>query len=64
MLMIVNHEAAENLIQQIRTHADGKNAAIIGKVTPFSSTKLILNTSIGGRRRVPWPEALNLPRIC
>ena len=64
MLMIVRRDQAENLVRQIRQHPDGKQAAVIGRVTPLSTSKLVLNTSVGGRRRVPWPEALNLPRIC
>jgi hydrogenase expression/formation protein HypE len=64
MLLIVDALQADNLLQEIRQHADGNKAARIGSVTPASDFRLILRTVIGGQRRVPWPEALNLPRIC
>jgi hydrogenase expression/formation protein HypE len=64
MLISVAHDQAERTLALLRRHTLGANATIVGRVKPESDVPVVLVTALGGRRFVPWPEALNLPRIC
>ena len=64
MLVVIAQEYAGNFVHQLRQHPLGKDAALIGYATERSQSAVNMTTAIGGRRVVPWPEALNLPRIC
>jgi len=56
-------EMAEEVLQVVRHHPYGKNAAIIGKAT--SSTKhVIMRTEVGGKRILEPPVGDPVPRIC
>ena len=61
-VIVVGKEDAENALALLRSHPLGKNAQIIGEVTPFKKVELI--TSIGGTRRLELLEEDPLPRIC
>lgn len=64
MLITVPEDHADALIARLRHHKLGRFATRVGHAVAASKTPLILSTKIGGERMVPWPEALNLPRIC
>ncbi|MGA1792085.1 MAG: hydrogenase expression/formation protein HypE [bacterium] len=64
MLAIVAPEDAEKVLDKIRSHTLGKEAAIIGKVGEDSDGEVILNTLIGGKRILDRPTGEILPRIC
>ena len=55
---------AEKVISEMRKHPLGLEAAIIGRVTEESGTKVYLNTVVGGKRLVDMPSGIQLPRIC
>lgn len=54
----------EIVLQAIKKHPLGKNAAIIGKITGNTVGKVYLKTIIGGRRIIDMPSGIQLPRIC
>ena len=64
MLAIVAPEDAEKVLDTIRSHPLGKEAAIIGRVGEDSDGEVILNTLIGGKRILDRPTGEILPRIC
>jgi len=64
MLAIVAPEDAKKVLDTIRSHPLGKEAAIIGKVCEDSDGEVILNTLIGGKRILDRPTGEILPRIC
>lgn len=55
---------ASYVLEAMRKHSLGVNAAIIGKVVEQSSQKVYLKTIIGGKRIVDMPSGEQLPRIC
>ena len=55
---------AEKVLNAMRKHPLGSEAAIIGKVTQELGQKVYLNTVVGGKRIVDMPSGIQLPRIC
>ncbi|AMC11028.1 hydrogenase expression/formation protein HypE [Lutibacter profundi] len=63
-LTIVSKEIASEVLQLMRNHSKGKNAAIIGFVTNNHPKKVVMESSIGGKRIVSPLVGEQLPRIC
>jgi hydrogenase expression/formation protein HypE len=62
-VMGVRPNVAERLLEILRAHPQGREAAIIGTCTAERPGSLILDTGFG-RRLVAEPEGEPLPRIC
>ncbi|MCK5832498.1 hydrogenase expression/formation protein HypE [bacterium] len=62
MLFIVQSEYASDLINVLKSHAEGTNSAIIGHVEKGEG--VVLRTPSGGKRLLIEPEGAPLPRIC
>jgi hydrogenase expression/formation protein HypE len=63
-VMFVNAAEAENIVALMRSMLEGKNAAIIGKVTSKHPGKVVMTTAVGGSRLVEPLSGEALPRIC
>lgn len=63
-LTIVSKEIASEVLQLMRNHSKGRNAAIIGFVTNNHPKKVVMESSIGGKRIVSPLVGEQLPRIC
>jgi len=57
-------EFADQLVDTMRQHPLGKDAAIIGEVIEDENGFVQLQTSFGGSRVVDWINGEQLPRIC
>ena len=55
---------AECLLQAMRTHPLGRDAAIVGEVIEDPHHFVQMETAFGGRRVVDWLTGEQLPRIC
>lgn len=55
-------EKAEEVLQTMHSHPLGREAAIIGEVT--EGHRVLMETSVGGRRIVEAPVGDPIPRIC
>lgn len=55
---------AQRLLQALRDHALGANAAIVGTVCADRHHFVQMTTAFGGRRIVDWLSGEQLPRIC
>lgn len=64
LLVIVPGEASLKVLDAIRLHENGKDAAIIGEVLESESAKVLLKTFAGGTRVVDMLTGDQLPRIC
>ena len=64
MLIVCDPERADALIAAMRAVPGGENAARIGTVTDELPGKVMLRTSIGGRRILSKLSGMQLPRIC
>lgn len=64
VVMTVAAEDAERALQRLREHPLGRGAAIIGWVTVERPGRVVLRTSVGGRRLLEMPLGDPLPRIC
>jgi hydrogenase expression/formation protein HypE len=64
LVAIVPGEVAEQVLDAMRQHEYGKDAAIIGKVVAEHPGLVTAKTSIGGMRVVDVPAGELLPRIC
>lgn len=60
----VPKEYAKAVLEAMKAHEFGKEAAIIGRVIEDIGTKVYLKTIIGGRRIIYMPSGQQLPRIC
>lgn len=57
-------EDAERLLQAMRAHPLGRDAAIVGEVIEDPHHFVQMETSFGGKRVVDWLTGEQLPRIC
>jgi hydrogenase expression/formation protein HypE len=64
LVAIVASEQAEAVLETMRAHPYGKDAAIIGKVIAEHPGLVTARTTIGGMRVVDVPAGELLPRIC
>jgi hydrogenase expression/formation protein HypE len=64
MIFACSPDCADRLLQALRAHPLGKEAAIIGEVGPKPPGRVLLHTSVGGTRFVDMPYGEQLPRIC
>lgn len=63
-LVVVKGDAAEKALAVIRATPEGREAAVIGRLTAGKAGRVIINTPIGGSRVVTPLQGLPLPRIC
>lgn len=64
VLTIVSSEVVDEVLDHMRKHPLGRNAAIIGQVMEHDSGLVLLETPLGGKRIVGMLEGEHLPRIC
>ena len=57
-------EYADQLLAVMRSHPQGKDAAIAGEVYEDENNFVQLSTSFGGSRMIDWINGEQLPRIC
>jgi hydrogenase expression/formation protein HypE len=64
LVAICAPEAAQSLLEAMRAHPLGQDAAIIGKVVQDDHNFVEMKTGFGGGRIVDWLSGEQLPRIC
>jgi hydrogenase expression/formation protein HypE len=67
LIAIVDRDRAQSVLNLMRSNPLGKDAAIIGEVTPLRGDRsplVLLRTTIGGRRIVEMLAGEQLTRIC
>jgi hydrogenase expression/formation protein HypE len=64
LVAIVAPEAAQAILERMRTHEYGREVAIIGRVTEAHPGRVVLCTALGARRVVDMLTGEQLPRIC
>lgn len=64
LVAVVATEAAETLIEAMRAHPLGADAAIIGETVEDDQHFVQMTTGFGGGRIVDWLAGEQLPRIC
>lgn len=64
ILAVVSEKVAESLIDDLRKIEHSKDAAIIGEVTEYMPSKVIIKGVLGGRRIIDKLSHDILPRIC
>ena len=64
LVIFAPQDIAPTLVEVLRTLPDSRQAAVIGRVTPDFSGRVVLNTEIGTKTLLPEPSGELLPRIC
>jgi hydrogenase expression/formation protein HypE len=64
LLALVPAETTEAVLAAMQAHPLGRDAAIIGEVTPDHAGYVLMKTRIGGTRVVDMLSGEQLPRIC
>ena len=64
LLAVVAADAADGLLEVMRSHPDGRDAAVIGEIIEDDLRLLRMETAIGGERVIDWLHGEQLPRIC
>jgi hydrogenase expression/formation protein HypE len=64
LLCVTAPEDAERVLEAMHGTEEGKNAAVIGKVTEAFPGRVILKTAFGGSRILQKLSGAQLPRIC
>ena len=64
LLAFVDASQAESLVEMIRSDEYGSDARVIGEVVGADSSRVCMETSIGGQRIVDMLTGEQLPRIC
>ena len=63
-LVISSRAVADRLLEAMRAHPLGGDAAIIGELVEDHPGRVFLKSSIGGTRLVDMLSGEQLPRIC
>ena len=64
LIVICEKNQAQAVLNEMRQHPLGQEAAIIGEVTAENAGCVEMQTLLGGRRSVDWLNGEQLPRIC
>ena len=64
LLCVVAREDCEKALAAMRGTEEGKNAAVIGRVTERFAGKVVMKTAFGGSRILQKLAGAQLPRIC
>jgi hydrogenase expression/formation protein HypE len=64
VLVLAAADAAERVLERMRRHPLGSEAAIIGEVTAGGDGRVQMETVVGGMRAVEMLSGEQLPRIC
>ena len=64
LVAFVPPESADLVLDAMRAHPLGRDAACVGRVTRDHPGRVLLRTPIGGQRILELPFAESLPRIC
>jgi hydrogenase expression/formation protein HypE len=61
---VVAPDKAKAVLERMRAHPLGREAAIIGEVTAETAGRVQMETVVGGMRAVEMLAGEQLPRIC
>ncbi|WP_019627256.1 hydrogenase expression/formation protein HypE [Thioalkalivibrio sp. ALJT] len=64
MVVVCPAASADALLQAMRAHPHGRDAARIGEIVEDPNGFVEMETAFGGRRKVDWIAGEQLPRIC
>ncbi|MFN9436422.1 MAG: hydrogenase expression/formation protein HypE [Planctomycetota bacterium] len=64
LIAIVPANSVDRLLEAMRSHPQGRHAALIGRVTSDASHRVVMRTALGTARMIPMPIGEQLPRIC
>ena len=64
LVCMVPEQAAGEILDALKSHPFGVNAAVIGSVVKDHPGMVIAKTSIGASRVITLPIGEQLPRIC
>lgn len=64
VLIVADEKVADNIVKDLRNIKESKDAAIIGQVVDYMSSKVILKSTLGGKRILEKLSHDILPRIC
>jgi hydrogenase expression/formation protein HypE len=64
LVALVHPEDADAVLERMRQHRYGKNAAVIGEVRPDHPGRVVMKTTLGASRIVDMLVGDPLPRIC
>ncbi len=64
VLMVLEAKDSDRVLEILRAHPLGRNAAIIGNITSDSPGHVRIETMVGSVRRLQRPSGELLPRIC
>lgn len=64
ILAVVSKNSEEEILKAIRELPEGRDASVIGRVTAEYSGRVVIKTSIGGKRILNKLTGAQLPRIC
>jgi hydrogenase expression/formation protein HypE len=64
LVALVHHEEADAVLEKMRRHRYGKDAAIIGEVRSDHPGRVVMKTMLGASRIVDMLVGDPLPRIC
>ena len=63
-VLVVDSDAADAVLDALRRHPLGVRSAIIGTIADIHPGRVVLHTSVGGKRLVDMLSGAQLPRIC
>ena len=64
ILVVAGEKDYEEIINTMKRYPEGKESVVIGEISGDTKFSVVLNTVIGGKRRLDIPSGLQLPRIC
>lgn len=63
-IVIAAEKLSQKILEKMKQHKYGKNAAVIGRVLKDPAGRVLMRTAIGSTRVIDFPSGEMLPRIC
>jgi hydrogenase expression/formation protein HypE len=64
LMAVVPHDTADQVLNAMRAHPLGRNAAIVGTIVAEHPGMVVMRSRVGGERVVTLLSGEQLPRIC
>lgn len=64
LIVVAGEKEQQKILEIMHSGPEGRNASVIGRIGSGTPSRVILNTSAGGKRILELPSGVQLPRIC
>ena len=64
LIVVAGEKEQKRILEIMHSDPEGRSASVIGEIVSDTPSRVVLNTSAGGKRILELPSGVQLPRIC